>query len=337
MKSANRKKKKSLTNRIRPGDYPRLSELSDSSLLIYIATGLYRRWLSDRVSEIGEVRRFMQLNSSQKYYCEYFDVRYSKLAFHKLASCDPGVILNVNFCSEDQLIRTHEKQKDNKTFPTSHNTYAGSPNITKFRDSSLFSNNPFSCSIHSDESSSNSQPTNIENTSPHPYVAPNLSQNMDIPQYSQENIPPIATASYRYESQKKLGGWNNVAAQNMVQVLSEKDRKYSLQRDYSQMEPLKIASTALNVDYRDPERHYLVPSNTYCQPHYNLKKDEEDSYLRKNNSLDLASIVSGKDKRTTIMIKNIPNKYTQAMLKEYIDETSKNQYDFLYLRMDFQK
>ena len=35
------------------------------------------------------------------------------------------------------------------------------------------------------------------------------------------------------------------------------------------------------------------------------------------------------------MIRNIPNKYTQAMLRSLIDETHGGLYDFLYLRMDF--
>ncbi|ORY03700.1 hypothetical protein K493DRAFT_206720, partial [Basidiobolus meristosporus CBS 931.73] len=41
------------------------------------------------------------------------------------------------------------------------------------------------------------------------------------------------------------------------------------------------------------------------------------------------------DTRTTFMIRNIPNKYTQKMLLECIDETHKGEYDFVYLRMDF--
>jgi hypothetical protein len=35
--------------------------------------------------------------------------------------------------------------------------------------------------------------------------------------------------------------------------------------------------------------------------------------------LDLQQIVEGHDLRTTVMIKNIPNKYTQKMLLERID------------------
>ncbi|GJJ75723.1 hypothetical protein EMPS_08081 [Entomortierella parvispora] len=41
------------------------------------------------------------------------------------------------------------------------------------------------------------------------------------------------------------------------------------------------------------------------------------------------------DKRTTYMIRNIPNKYTQEMLLECINETHFGKFDFLYLRMDF--
>ncbi|XP_026385716.1 protein MEI2-like 2 [Papaver somniferum] len=51
--------------------------------------------------------------------------------------------------------------------------------------------------------------------------------------------------------------------------------------------------------------------------------------------LDLDKIISGEDKRTTLMIKNIPNKYTSKMLLSAIDEYHKGTYDFLYLPIDF--
>ena len=54
-----------------------------------------------------------------------------------------------------------------------------------------------------------------------------------------------------------------------------------------------------------------------------------------NYNLDIQSILNGNDSRTTIMIKNIPNKYSQAMLLESFDRKQKEQYDFFYLPIDF--
>ncbi|KAG1330496.1 putative protein MEI2-like 2 [Cocos nucifera] len=56
---------------------------------------------------------------------------------------------------------------------------------------------------------------------------------------------------------------------------------------------------------------------------------------KKQYQLDLEKIVSGEDTRTTLMIKNIPNKYTSKMLLAAIDENHKGTYDFLYLPIDF--
>ncbi|KAM3306261.1 hypothetical protein P3S67_013131 [Capsicum chacoense] len=56
---------------------------------------------------------------------------------------------------------------------------------------------------------------------------------------------------------------------------------------------------------------------------------------KKQYQLDLEKIKSGGDTRTTLMIKNIPNKYTSKMLLAAIDETHKSAYDFLYLPIDF--
>ncbi|KAK7316710.1 hypothetical protein RJT34_00373 [Clitoria ternatea] len=56
---------------------------------------------------------------------------------------------------------------------------------------------------------------------------------------------------------------------------------------------------------------------------------------KKLYQLDLDKIVSGEDIRTTLMIKNIPNKYTSKMLLAAIDENHRGTYDFLYLPIDF--
>lgn len=54
-----------------------------------------------------------------------------------------------------------------------------------------------------------------------------------------------------------------------------------------------------------------------------------------HNHVDINKIREGTDVRTTIMLRNIPNKVDQAMLKDIVDESSWGKYDFMYLRIDF--
>jgi hypothetical protein len=58
---------------------------------------------------------------------------------------------------------------------------------------------------------------------------------------------------------------------------------------------------------------------------------------RRPFALVVDDILSGKDARTTIMIRNIPLKYSQQMVMSEIDETFKGLYDFFYLPMDLRR
>eukprot|EP01119_Soliformovum_irregulare_P011987 TRINITY_DN3074_c0_g1_i2.p1 TRINITY_DN3074_c0_g1~~TRINITY_DN3074_c0_g1_i2.p1 ORF type:complete len:687 (+),score=177.89 TRINITY_DN3074_c0_g1_i2:164-2224(+) len=57
---------------------------------------------------------------------------------------------------------------------------------------------------------------------------------------------------------------------------------------------------------------------------------EDNSRYRLN-----LSRVGSEDLRTTLMIRNIPNKYTQKMLLAAVDERHRGTYDFFYLPIDF--
>ncbi len=59
--------------------------------------------------------------------------------------------------------------------------------------------------------------------------------------------------------------------------------------------------------------------------------DQEKTRFR----IDLAAVRIGKDTRTTVMVRNIPNKYSQKMLLETIDQHHAGQYNFVYLPIDF--
>ncbi|KAI5148245.1 hypothetical protein ENBRE01_0205 [Enteropsectra breve] len=57
-------------------------------------------------------------------------------------------------------------------------------------------------------------------------------------------------------------------------------------------------------------------------------------FRRTKNDFKINLLVHS-DRRTTCMIKNIPNKYTSEMLLAFINKTHYGAFDFIYLRMDF--
>ncbi len=77
-------------------------------------------------------------------------------------------------------------------------------------------------------------------------------------------------------------------------------------------------------------------SSRRFRPHtFPMAGGERGGGGEENYNLDIQEIAAGNDKRTTIMIRNIPNKYTQIMLLSEIDVVFKQGYDFFYLPIDF--
>ena len=52
-------------------------------------------------------------------------------------------------------------------------------------------------------------------------------------------------------------------------------------------------------------------------------------------ALNLARVRMGDDQRTTLMVRNIPNKYNQKMLLATIEDRHAGKFDLLYLPIDF--
>ena len=87
-------------------------------------------------------------------------------------------------------------------------------------------------------------------------------------------------------------------------------------------------------------RNPMVPFPSFDSPGERMRSRRNDSNgnqsdNKKQYKLDVDRIVRGDDSRTTLMIKNIPNKYTSKMLLAAIDENHKGTYDFIYLPIDF--
>lgn len=87
---------------------------------------------------------------------------------------------------------------------------------------------------------------------------------------------------------------------------------------------LKIVTTAQKTSFKGNE--------------YERKGDEYETEKNSDHSkyeLSVSKIMAGEDTRTTLMIKNIPNKYDQEMLLTALNKNHCGLYDFFYLPIDF--
>jgi hypothetical protein len=85
------------------------------------------------------------------------------------------------------------------------------------------------------------------------------------------------------------------------------------------------------MDVRPKAVYYMEDSFSYSGYAYNnfgyKQYEEGSSFLLRGDDIMM-------DPRTTVMIRNIPNKYTIKELSEEIDNFFANTYDFLYLPCD---
>lgn len=94
-----------------------------------------------------------------------------------------------------------------------------------------------------------------------------------------------------------------------------------------------VENRAVVAAFQDPEQdriRYNRGLEALMTPHY-----PRSPAASPHNVVDLNKIRSGQDVRTTLMLRNIPNRVDQAGLEDYLNESSRGQYDFMYLRIDF--
>ncbi|KAF5746374.1 protein MEI2-like 4 isoform X10 [Tripterygium wilfordii] len=89
-----------------------------------------------------------------------------------------------------------------------------------------------------------------------------------------------------------------------------------------------------------PSRGPMMPMmSSFDYPNDRVRSRRNEGSInqtdKKQYELDIDRILQGEDSRTTLMIKNIPNKYTSKMLLAAIDERHRGSYDFIYLPIDF--
>lgn len=105
----------------------------------------------------------------------------------------------------------------------------------------------------------------------------------------------------------------------------------------------------LNYNFMRPENYenlnniHNLPENAFTYSYMNKFNSEKKKKKNSKEEIDqnvfvinIENIVYGKDLRTTVMIRHIPNKYSSSCLLEEINLKFKGKYDFFYLPMDFE-
>ncbi|KAH8653383.1 RNA recognition motif 2-domain-containing protein [Xylariales sp. PMI_506] len=95
-----------------------------------------------------------------------------------------------------------------------------------------------------------------------------------------------------------------------------------------------LAKSSPSTNYQNIQPSFGVVPVVY-QVRVHRSPYHHHNVSSQHNVVDVDRIRQGIDVRTTIMLRNIPNKVDQAMLKGIVDESSWGKYDFMYLRIDF--
>jgi len=99
------------------------------------------------------------------------------------------------------------------------------------------------------------------------------------------------------------------------------------------------------VDYSNQNKNLVDKKYSISERIKNLENikfpcfNQDDHILSKEShhyKIDLMNVMTGKDKRTTLMVRNIPNKYNmETFTQELIKSGFKNKYDLVYLPIDY--
>ena len=134
--------------------------------------------------------------------------------------------------------------------------------------------------------------------------------------------------------------FNNVFTGGMANSISENNFQFSLPVSNQNFQNLRMMNSYNRPYFTENAFSYNqeIPDSLSNHKSNSEKKkskksrDEVDQILF---NINLDNVIHARDKRTTIMIRHIPNKYTTQSLLEEIDSNFRGKYDFFYLPMDF--
>lgn len=141
-------------------------------------------------------------------------------------------------------------------------------------------------------------------------------------QMETENYFSISSSNYSEDYDKE----NQPPSYSYQNVPNHKNNLIAIKK-----KPLKLTSKVFSLS----EIPSVNDANNCITMQQKYSETQNINGERLNFQIELDTIKNGLEKRTTIMIRNIPNRYNQEALLKVIDVKFKGMYDFVYLPMDF--
>eukprot|EP00190_Bangiopsis_sp_CCMP1999_P002768 CAMPEP_0198732568 /NCGR_PEP_ID=MMETSP1475-20131203/36723_1 /TAXON_ID= ORGANISM="Unidentified sp., Strain CCMP1999" /NCGR_SAMPLE_ID=MMETSP1475 /ASSEMBLY_ACC=CAM_ASM_001111 /LENGTH=631 /DNA_ID=CAMNT_0044495707 /DNA_START=342 /DNA_END=2237 /DNA_ORIENTATION=+ len=99
--------------------------------------------------------------------------------------------------------------------------------------------------------------------------------------------------------------------------------------------PLETSPLSAHLSARQSPPPFAAAMSSGRSMSASWNQSPTSNQTRSKFVLDLDKVRSGEERRTALMVRNIPNKYNQKMLLQTIEEQHRGNFDFFYLPIDF--
>ena len=202
-----------------------------------------------------------------------------------------------------------------------------------------------------------------------PYMMPNYNNMNDINGELQNNMMGNAGENMNYipvippqmmnirgfippQMQNNMAQINTLNHLNNIKMANAAAMNMQMINNNNYIANQKVQNSKYNMNmYKNNVNNNQVQMNPYMQNKmYNNNMNINNNKNTKNNNtnnnkinekqkqkIDIIEIISGKDKRTTLMLRNIPNKYKLDDLVKEIDKSFWGKYDYINLPIDYER
>ena len=162
-------------------------------------------------------------------------------------------------------------------------------------------------------------------------ITPNENNNINTNLKSAKKEKEINNDSNNNINTKKVNNNNNGNKVKEKEKSNSKERKNKNNKNDNNSNSNNYRNNNGNNNYKNNDTHNYQNKNNNSNNNNNNPGGKGEK-----NLLNLDDIISGKDTRTTVMIRNIPIKYTDNILVNALEEF-KGKYDCLYMPYDYEK